>query len=63
MLEIKWLSVEQDALIKPEVSLEDSTAVRGVVAVPLGKGNLSQRSQWGGALRTCTRLPQLLCFA
>ncbi|XP_008050356.2 protein lin-52 homolog [Carlito syrichta] len=53
----------QEVLIKPEVSLEDSTAVRGVVTVPHEKGNLSQWSQWGGALRTCTWLPQLFCFA
>lgn len=33
MLEIKWPSPAQEVLIKPEVSLEDSTAVRGVVAV------------------------------
>lgn len=34
MLEIKWPSPVQEVLIKPEVSLEDSTAVTGVVAVP-----------------------------
>lgn len=63
MLEIKWPSLVQEVLIKPEESLEDSTAVRGVVAVPHEKGNLGQRSQWGGALRTTTWLPQLFCFA
>lgn len=57
MLEIKWLSPVQEVLIKPEVSLEDSTAV------PHQKRNLGQRSQWGGALRTSTWLPQLFCFA
>lgn len=63
MLEIKWPSLVQEVLIKPEESLEYSTAVREVVAVPHEKGNLGQRSQWGGALRTCTWLPQLFCFA
>lgn len=51
MLEIKRPSAGQEVLIKLEVSLENSTAVRGVVAVPHEKGNLGQRSQWGGALR------------
>lgn len=63
MLEIKWPSPAQEVLINPEVSLEDSTAVREVVTVPHRKGNLGQRSQWGVALRTCTWLPQLFCFA
>lgn len=63
MLEIKWPSPVQEVLIKPEVSLEDSTAVTGVVAVPHQKRNLGQRSQGGGALRTSTWLPQLFCFA
>lgn len=45
MLEIKWPSPVQEVLIKPEVSLEDSTAVTGVVAVPHQKRNLGQRSR------------------
>lgn len=63
MLEIKRPSAVQEVLIKPEVSLENSAAVRGVVAVPYEKGNLGQRSQRGGALRVGTWLPQLFCFA
>lgn len=49
MLEIKWPSPVQEVLIKHEVSLEDTTAVRGVVAVPHETRNLGQRSQRGGA--------------
>jgi hypothetical protein len=40
MLEIKRPSAVQEVLIKPEVSLEKATAVRGVVAVPHEKRNL-----------------------
>lgn len=63
MLEIKWPSPAQEVLIKPEASRGDSTAVRGVVAVPHRKGNLGQRSQGGGASGPGTWLPQLLRFA
>lgn len=53
----------QEVLIKPQVSLETATAVRGVGAAPHEKGNLGQRSQRGGALRARTWLPQLFRFA
>lgn len=69
MLEIKQPSAVQEVMIKPEVSLENATAVRGVVAVPHEKREIWARGPNGAVLQStargcpsCSALPNELFY-